>query len=355
MNDTDINDKRSSSEFKGITFSKFQKSKVKGELINSLIKSKIEPACYWTAELICAGHYSDLWEIILMFIGRYIHLGNPKLPIYISMRFKSFKEIISNGYAGNELSMRNNIKIRHLFAEVISVLCHSRKKHSLEAIKIEKNDEFNIADMASRLKAPAVTYVQDIFKLDDPKELFIAINEFAYHITKESKNSVSSCYWLEWILEYETLCKHKKELCIGESRQIAPIQDKFKNDIIWIVWEVILRECNNTKNPLIIKIVNALLEIFSIKYSSGVKKRRKFLIYFAISILTEPFDLTIDIINNKKELDIIIQKIGVVYKEIKKNEESLNVDYLYSGVEKTNLDKTVERLEKMNSIMISRI
>ena len=166
---------------------------------------------------------------------------------------------------------------------------------------------------------------------------------------------ISSCYWLEWILEYETLCKHKKELCIGESRQIAPIQDKFKNDIIWIVWEVILRECNNTKNPLIIKIVNALLEIFSIKYSSGVKKRRKFLIYFAISILTEPFDLTIDIINNKKELDIIIQKIGVVYKEIKKNEESLNVDYLYSGVEKTNLDKTVERLEKMNSIMISRV
>ena len=97
------------------------------------------------------------------------------------------------------------------------------------------------------------------------------------------------------------------------------------------------------------------MEIFSIKYSSGVKKRRKFLIYFAISILTEPFDLTIDIINNKKELDIIIQKIGVVYKEIKKNEESLNVDYLYSGVEKTNLDKTVERLEKMNSIMISRV
>ena len=355
MNDTDINDKRSSSEFKGVTFSKFQKSKVKGELINSLIKSKIEPACYWAAELICAGHYSDLWEIILIFIGRYIHLGNPKLPIYISMRFKSFKEIISNGYAGNELSMRNNIKIRHLFAEVISVLCHSRKKHSLEAIKIEKNDEFNIAHMASRLKAPAITYVQDIFKPDDPKELFIAMNEFAYHLTKESKNSVSACYWLEWILEYETLCKHKKELFIGEARQIAPIQDKFKNDVIWIVWEVILRECNNNKNPVIIKIVNALLEMFSIKYSSGVKKRRKFLIYFAISILTEPFDLAIDIINNKKELDIIIQKIGVVYKEIKKNEESLNVDYLYSGVEKTNLDKTVGRLEKMNSIMISRV
>ena len=59
MNPIDINDKRSSAEFKGITFSKFQKSKVKTELINSLIASKVEPACYWAAELVCAGHYGD--------------------------------------------------------------------------------------------------------------------------------------------------------------------------------------------------------------------------------------------------------------------------------------------------------
>ncbi len=351
MNETDINDKRSMAEFKGITFSKFQKSKVKLELMKCLTTSKVEPACYWAAELICAGHYPDLWEIIILFISRYIHLGNPKLPIYISMRINNFKEIISNGYIGNELSMRNNMKIRQLFSEIISVLCHSRKKHSLEAIKIQKKDEFNITHMASRLKAPKIGYVEDIFKPDDPKELFIAMNEFAYHISKESKNNVSACYWLEWILEYETLCKQKKEICLGETRQFAPIQDKFKNDIIWIIWDIILHQCKLKKNKLMDKIINSLLEMFSIRYSSGAKKRRKFLIYFAISILTEPLDLSIDIIHNKKELDTIIKKVGVVYKEVKKNEVSLNIDYLYNGVERSNLDKTVERLEKMNSIM----
>jgi hypothetical protein len=354
MNDTDINDKRSSHDFKGVTFSKFQKSKVRGELINCLITSKVEPACYWAAELICSGHYGDLWEIIILFIGRYIHLGNPKLPIYIAMRFKNFKDILTNGYIGNEISMRNNPKIRQLFAEIISILCHSRKKHSLEAIKIQKADEFNMTHMASRLKAPTIKYVEDIFKPDDPKELFIAMNEFAYHLSKESKNSVSACYWLEWILEYETLCKHKKELCLGETRQFAPIQDKYKNDIIWLVWDNILHECASKKNPLISKIINALLEIFSIKYTVGAKKRRKFLIYYAISILTEPLDLTIDIIANKKELDVIINKIGIVYKDVKKNEESLNVDYLYAGMERSNLDKTIERLEKMNAVMLPR-
>jgi hypothetical protein len=354
MNDTDINDKRSSSEFKGVTFSKFQKSKVRAELIQCLITAKVEPACYWAAELICAGHYGDLWEIILLFIGRYIHLGNPKLPIYIAMRFKNFKDILSTGYVGNELAMRNNIKIRQLFAEIISILCHSRKKHSLEAIKIQKVDEFNMTHMASRLKAPTIKYVEAIFKPDDPKELFIAMNEFAYHLTPDSKNSVSACYWLEWLLEYETVCKHKKELCIGETRQFAPIQDKFKNDIIWLVWDIILHECASKQNPLISKIIHALLEIFSLKYSSGVKKRRKYLIYYAVSLLTDPIDLTIDIIANKKELDLIIKKIGIVYKDVKKNEESLNVDYLFNGVERSNLDKTIERLEKMNSVMLPR-
>lgn len=353
MNDTDINDKRSSNEFKGVTFSKFQKSKVKVELVRCLINSKVEPACYWAAELICAGHYGDLWEIIILYISRYIHLGNPKLPIYISMRFKNFKNIIENsGYIGNELAMRNNSKIRQLFAEIISLLCHSRKKHSLEAIKIQKADEFNMTHMASRLKAPTIKYVNDIFKPDDPKELFIAMNEFAYHISNESKNSVSACYWLEWILEYETLCKQKKELCLAETRQFAPIQYKFKNDIIWLVWDIILHECAVKNNPLLTKIINALLEMFSIKYTAGVKKRRKFIIYFAICVLSEPIDLTIDIINNKKELEAIIKKIAVVYKDVKKNEESLKIDYLYTGVERTNLDKTIERLEKMNSIMI---
>ena len=85
-----------------------------------------------------------------------------------------------------------------------------------------------------------------------------------------------------------------------------------------------------------------------------MKKRRKYLIYYAVSLLTDPIDLTIDIIANKKELDMIIKKIGIVYKDVKKHEESLNVDYLFNGVERSNLDKTIERLEKMNSVMLPR-
>ena len=141
----EINDKRDRADFKKITFSKFEKNKVRKELTSCLSSSKIESACYWAAELICSGHYSELWEIIIDYISRYIHLGNPKLPIYISMRFDNFKKIICSGYEDNDLRLRNNIKIRTIFAEIISILCLSRKKHTLTPIKIKKRDESQVS------------------------------------------------------------------------------------------------------------------------------------------------------------------------------------------------------------------
>ena len=140
MNDTEINDKRTSHDFKCITFSTFQKSKVISELLSSIINSKIEHACFWSSELICAGHFGDLWDVILLYLSKYIHLGNPKLPIYIAKRIEQFKMIVTNGYLENEITMRNNTKIRNLFAEVIAVLCLSRKKHAFETIKIKPSE-----------------------------------------------------------------------------------------------------------------------------------------------------------------------------------------------------------------------
>ena len=94
-----------------------------------------------------------IWEIIIFFCSKHIHLGNPKLPIYIDLRLTHFKQILNGGYQDNIIKMRNNEKIRKLFGEIMCVLCLSKKKHTFDNIKIQK-DDFNITKIAYKLKKP---------------------------------------------------------------------------------------------------------------------------------------------------------------------------------------------------------
>lgn len=348
MNEYDINDIREAKEFKGITFSKFKKTDVKNELIKNLYNAKIESACFWSAELICAGHYSDLWDIIIGFYGKHIHIGNPKLITYLDLRIENFKEIVSNGYRDQELRLRNNEKMRKLFCEIMCVLCDARKKHSYSEVKVE-NDDFDLTHMTERFNAPDIKYVESVFKDDDPKELFISINELAYNLTNEGKNSVSACYWLEWIIAFDLRCKHKRNTIKCQRRTFANVDSKSQMDIIWIVWDIFLTE-SKKRSSLVQRIINSALNIFTLRYRSGCHKKRIMLLYFVIEVFTEPYSLEEEIIRCKNKLVTITENINKIYKQIKKNEYSPGTDYLYTNIQSTNFEKTIAKLETMNNL-----
>lgn len=346
-----INDIRSPSQYKGITFSKYKKTDVRNQLIKNMINGKIEPASYWSVELICAGHYMELWETILHYVGKHIHLGNPKLVIYLEMRYNIFRNIMSQGHYITELELRNSDKIRKLFAEIISVLTISNKKHSFESIKINRVEEFDMTQMTERLKAPHVRYVESIFQKEDPKELYIAINEFAYNISPERSNMMTASYWIEWTIEFDIICRKRKEDCLCQRRTSIPVETKYQRDIIWLIWDCLLKYSEERKNPFIDKIMKSIMNLFCIKYTTGACKRRRYLLYYAVALLTEPVPTNIEIVSKKEIVQNVVDKINEIYKQIKKNEESPNTDYLFSNLDqKHTFEESIRRMEMLQSV-----
>ena len=277
MNEYEINDIREKKQLTKTTFSNYKKTEVKKTLIQQLYKENLEQSLFWSCELICSGALYGFMGNYTSFYFKIHTFRKSKIAIYIELRFQNFKSIITGGYIGNELPMRNNEKIRTLFGEIITILCLSPKRHGFDIIKISKDNDFNLSVLQNRFKAPNTTYANNIFKKEDPKELFISINELAYHLSKESRNLVDACFWIEWIIEYEVICKQQKKVLKCERRENIPVDEKFQCDSIWVVWDIILnnvKTIEKDKNKVITKkIIDCLLTLFVCIILIVVKKR----------------------------------------------------------------------------------
>jgi hypothetical protein len=170
---------------------------------------------------------------------------------------------------------------------------------------------------------------------------------------------IEVCYWYEWIIEYENICKKKKKICDSQARSYAPVGSP--NDIIWIIWDILFYYAepensvskNTTNLAIINKIIKSLYSIFTIKYKPTYRTKRKYIIYYAFSILTDNINFDIALINdtNKDKIKAIVEKIDNVYRDIKKNEEApaTDPDNPFKNHKKSNMEKTIEKIAIMSN------
>jgi hypothetical protein len=347
--ETRINDLRTPTDFRATSFSKFRMTEVRKEFMTAIHASKIEPACYWCAEMVCSGHVADVWEILIQYMAKYV--ANPKVAVYLDMRYSVFKNIATS--FSDDLDLRNNDKIRKLFAEVVCTLALSKKKPSLEPMKICKSTEFDMTRMSERLKAPSMEFAAAVFLPKDPKEMFIAVNEFAYHVSGPTSRDMSrACYWVEWALELEQIGRQRKQPCVCERRSRYGVERKSSKDVIWLFWDVLLSQAAGQGSPLVDKTMQSLLHLFCIKYTSACGKRRRYLLYTAISLLTDPpvHLLSDDMMPDRAVLETVVHQIDHVYRQIKKNEVSPKTDYLFLNNMSKSVDQIQQQLDMMNQV-----
>ena len=153
------------------------------------------------------------------------------------------------------------------------------------------------------------------------------------------------------MMEYDGICKKDKTPLSAERRSFAPVKESAQMDIIWIVWELLLL---NSPNTITTRILNSLLNLFSIRFTASCKKKRRYILYFAVELITEKVNQNIEMITKENQIIVkgLVSKINNLYKAVKKNEQAPATDYLFNGIkkEKSNLEKTIEKLDTMNNM-----
>lgn len=294
-------------QFRTHTFSNFKKTKVLKELENCIYYQKKEEAFYWTGELICSGHVLELWNLFLVVLCKYVHINNPKLPLYMDKKFTDFKEYAQ---ASNDLELRNNEEIRTLLFSIVLILCESKRDTILQDLHFE----FKFENIFTNLKAPNVDYIKPYFREGDPKEIYIPLNECAYHLI-ESKNRMDIFYWIDWMIQYDELCLKKKKPLVCVEREFVTVKS---TNMIWILFELLL---SFQEPDVLYKIIQSLIRLFSIKYTPSTNKKRKHILNLCVLlIIHDSVDFTTKIIENTSVFIPIQENINLIFEQIKKNE-----------------------------------
>lgn len=364
----EINDRRTKKEFSRISFSGYKRTEVESLLKKSILENKMEQAQYWCAELICIGEFDKLWEGFYLLASKHIHIANPRIFPYLETKYHLYESIKSTGYHDYEIAMRNNIKIRECFAEIVFVLCVSSKMPVLTPLKTKKK-ELSILNLQGKLRANNVEHGTSFMKKDDPEELILIVNEIAYlcfEKTNEYVNKLNDIFfWVNWLFSYEDHCRKNKisfECATRQSKDTA-LSLNDKKDVVWILWDILF-ETNltihdtNTKHyvnqketykKFIHRILESLLFFFKMRFTHSCKKRKIYVLYFAFQLLFIPVDITIPLLSNenKHSLTIIKENIHLIYEKIKEYEINPDTDYLFNNMDDSsqNREKTQKRLE----------
>ena len=366
-----INDTRKTKDFNEKTFCGYLRKDVLNAFQKSILNYKIENACNWTTELIISGQLDKVWDRIINIFSKNININNPLLPNLIYRRLDKFINICKDTkYKNNIIELRNNQSVRNMLCELIIILTTSTKGNSINLIKIP-NDNFNINNIKNKFiiennKVKSNKIVDEIYDINDPKELKIIFTQLTHSLETKYEYAL---FWLSWILEWEKLNikKYKKYIC--GYRNIKGIDKKYHTEIVWIIWEIILKNTIYRDIDLLNTQIQSLYKIFKFGYSSK-KNRRIHLIIHSIKLLTDHYNLNMPL-DCKRYITIqATSKINMLYKEKKKyeNKEANYLDKLkYSSkidaftindeknkiLSKPNTPETKKQLDKKKNLEIT--
>lgn len=343
--EADILDVRSGDAFRGMSFSGYKLGAAVRKLRQSLSERNAETSSYWTAELVCSGHFAELWESFTIVTGERLATTSPRVPIHLAARFATFKSIVQAGYGGCEIEMRNLPDIRCMFSEIVAILCTAPRQHPPQLLKVAPGRDFDLGHLSTRLEASGTDFAKSVFRDEDPNQLFVAVNELCFHLAGERRGCVSACYWVEWIIAFAAHCSRAKQPLTCADRAFDGIDPRHGGDPVWLIWSC-LEHATSTRGAHAVRSLDSLKALFAIRYTPGCRRRRRPVLYAAVGYATQNVDYSVPLARNPTALKDLTEKGLRAYKDVKKAE----IPEAESGVprQKSHRENTAHKLRTLD-------
>jgi len=302
-----IIDPRPTECFKDKTFSGFKKSEVYKTLFKSIDAGKVEDTCFWATECIVSGYAPDLIERLCIHSAKVIHVNNPRLPVFLWRRYLTFHKSIDHITRKDKdklIHIRNTSSVRNNIMDVAVTLALSPKTKRYDKLpKVDLKADFEFSNIQQRMNATMKLLPEGLIRFTDPEELRIIMNEIFFNLKNTNGGYEKSCYWVQWLLQWEKRAKAQKRKFEIETREINGLNPKYGKDMIWLVWEVIFQE-TNLRDDTLKHQVRALYLLFQYEYTSGKRNARIPYLYQSIGYLTLPLKTNVPV---RRSQDIFMQ------------------------------------------------
>lgn len=316
---TDTYKQRSSTSYSG-----HSKSAVLAQWNKSLQKQQFEEACHWTAELDISHWHKDLWQKIITFTSKHVHLHCPKLPLIVARNFAYYQIFLIQHHHQDrsECQPRNQPQLRQNLCQVIGLLSLSSKGpvYTIPSVDIQKID-------ASELVSGTHAWLMPFQSAQDDSSVLRIVSTLLCQL--EMHNTHKVMYWLGILIEYDKYKKQLKESVQMASRKpILPNDSCYKHvfvhgshacDWVWLVWHAVLHGCVAMGKPkACVDTLKALGYLFSFDYTTSKRNARMPILIHALQLVYTDVQWNKSVYTNQTEplIDRACHNFHILYKDI---------------------------------------
>lgn len=307
------------------SYTGYAKSAVLSQWQKCLQKQQYEEACHWTVEMDASGWQADLWQKLIVYASKYVHVHCPKLPLLMARNYAYYQlHCIKHAQVLHKPphQLRNQAQLQQNLCQLIGLVSLSAKGPVYTLPQIDVSN-VNDSELVCGTHAWLMPHKSDA----DNKIVLRMLSTLFCHV--ESKCVHKMVYWLSVLVEYD---KHQKKnkapITMAGRKPLLPDDKSYRHvyleggnatDWVWLLWRGLAQGAMAFGKSIdCIRTLKALGYLYALDYTTSKRNTRMPLLLHALHLVCTDVDWTSSVYHSVN--DELIAKactnVGVMYEDI---------------------------------------